>query len=198
MLDARELPDLSEVFAPPNVGLMPGWYYQTMPTSGLSTLNTLGNGNLRVTPFAVPRKVRLSRIGAEVTAEGDVGSEIRLGIYADNGFGYPGALVVDAGVLAGDVAGVSELMISTVLKPGLYWVGGAVQGVTSTQPTVRTPLTTGSSYIALSNGSMPAPGYPSAMVIGYNAFGVTGALPTQFQAAPYPTGAAVRVFVKVA
>jgi hypothetical protein len=85
---------------------------------------------------------------AEFTAAGDANSVFRIGIWADDGYGRPGELVIDAGTIstgsgdAGDIAtggtpGEYEIPVPLDLAPGLYHVGGVVQGVSSTQPTMR-------------------------------------------------------------
>lgn len=151
------------------------------------TLATLGNGNLRLYPFPVPYQGSawtLTRIGAECTVIGDVGCTVRLGIYADDGSGvYPGALVLDAGTIDGHSATIQEITISQALTPGaLYWIGGAVQGVTVTQPTMRCFL---APTWMIPQASITA----NSAAYGYNLSGVTGALPGTFTAGqPTATG----------
>lgn len=169
-----------------------GRYYFAPNATLAATSATLGNGSLRVMPFYLPNAVTLSRIGAEVTAAGDAGSTIRLGIYADDGTGRPGNRVIDAGTIAADSATVQEIVIALALAAGIYWIGGAVQGVTVTQPTVRTSSTM---VLGVDAGTViPAAGNTdAAMIVG----GVTAALPASFGAAA-PAGSSPRCFVKVA
>jgi hypothetical protein len=164
--------------------------YTTSPANS-TTSNTMTNGNLRLCPWVLDFGWLLDRIGAEITAIGDAGSKLRLGIYADNGFSYPGSLILDAGVIAGDSATAQELNISQWLPPALYWIGGALQVVTTTQPTVRIPT----------NWTPPTPlaagtALPTANVIGYQMTGVTGALPASFSSTLSSSGSAPRVFVR--
>lgn len=92
--------------------------------SGLSydtnSTGSTGINTLRASPFRVLNKLTLDTIQAEVsTAVG--GSSFRIGIYADDGNCYPGALVVDSGVLSGASLGVVPASINVTLQPGLYW-----------------------------------------------------------------------------
>jgi hypothetical protein len=178
--------------------LVSGRYYFPMGggTSGLSTSSTLGTGTLRVCPWFVPNATQLSVIGGEVVTgtTGDSGSKLRLGIYADDGTCYPGRLVLDAGTIAGDSIAVQDIAINLTLQPGLYWIGGAVQIVTVTSPTVRTTTVTAPFPLTV-GASTPAAGGASS---GYSQTSVTGALPAVFTATLSAAGSVPRLHVKVA
>ncbi len=113
---------MSPLYAPPAIAPVgqpisnrSGMY--SYPGCNTSTSNVLGVGTLRAFPVYVPVRTTLDRIGAEVaTLIGDVGSKIRLGIYADNGRIYPGALLLDAGTINGDSATVQELVLPTAVN----------------------------------------------------------------------------------
>lgn len=172
-----------------------GHYFLTASPAGSSTSSTLGVGTLRLLPWIVHRAITIDRIGAEVTSAGDAGSKLRLGIYADNGNGYPGALVLDAGTIDGDSATVQSVTISQALSPGLYWVGGAVQVVSVTQPTVRTINTSWIPPVSLTLGTS-APS-AAANTLGFSQGSVTGALPSAFTTSVSASGAIPRVHVRV-
>lgn len=174
---------------PSDTPLITGYYYR-VPNCTLTTSATLGVGSLRVSRKFVPHTVTATRIGAEVTSAGDVGSKLRLGIYADNG-GVPGALVLDAGTINGDSATVQEITISQVLSRGWYWFGGAVQVVTVTQPTVRTISNILESTVTPTTAAPSSSTNNAALLTG-----VTGALPTPFTSYS-SAGSAPSVFVKV-
>src|SRR5688500_9696138 len=90
-----------------------GLYYA--PNGTLSTVAP-SNQQMRAMPFIIPNALTLDRIACETTVDGEAGSVVRLGIYADDGNGYPGALVLDAGTVAGDGgAAVKEITISQAL-----------------------------------------------------------------------------------
>ncbi len=88
-------------------------------------------------PVFVPNTVTLAAFQASVTS-GQTGGKLEMGIYRDNGAGYPGALVAgtDTGDLDGTgtaVVGPTNLAVS--LTPGWYWI--AIQAAaTSTMPSV--------------------------------------------------------------
>ena len=174
-----------------------GFYYIPVSRGTTGTSATLNNGNLRLAPFYVPNTTVISKIGGEVTSAGEAGSKLRLGIYADNGKGYPGALVVDAGTINGDSATVQEITLgSTVtLNPGLYWIGAAVQLVTTTQPTVRTVNTQVDQPQIPVSTSAPSSNQTASSL---QMTGVTGALPSTFSTTVNPSTTAARLFFKVA
>lgn len=199
MIPRTDLPNLGDIYARSAGAHRTGRYYQTNPAMSVTTSNTLGNGTLRVTPFVVPRRVSLTKIGLEVTSGGDAASTLRIGIYADDGAGYPGALVLDAGTVAGDAIAVAEITIALALEPGLYWTGAVVQGVTVTQPTVRSVGATNAlhaPFIPLTTGTTPIANAPTN--IGYAGVSITGALPSPFPTTMNVTAVAARLFVKVA
>lgn len=171
-------------------------YYWTTSPGANTTSATHGVATLRLSPWVVTRTCTIDRVGAEVTSAGDAASKVRLGIYADNGNAYPGALLLDAGQINGDSATVQEITISALtLPPGLYWVGGAVQAVTVTQPTLRiganwhapVPLSAGTSAPSSANA-----------IVGNQQASITGALPPTFTVTPSGIANAVRVFVRAA
>lgn len=172
-----------------------GQYFWAMSGANTSTA-TLGNGNLRLHPWYVPRSLSITRIGADVGTVGEAGSKFRLGIYADNGNGYPGALVVDAGQINGDSATVQELTISQTLAPGLYWIGGATQSATTTAPAMRLVGTIAPPMWHMPVGtSMPTSGSGLA---GFIQASVTGALPSNFTTTVTASGSNPKIFMKVA
>lgn len=178
--------------------LRPSHYYQCTPATGLSTDSTLGWNVVRVMPFVVPNRVTITRLGAEVTVAGAAGSLFRLGIYADNGNTFPGALVLDAGTIPGDSATVQELTVSKALKPGLYWVGGAVQGGSSgTQPTLRT-LTGVTAGRGVINNGFQVPPAAAPIAPGFAYTGVSDALPAAWTGTISPSAVGPRAFVKIA
>lgn len=171
-----------------------GQYLYTGSPFTSSTSSTLGNGTLRVYPWWVDRAVVVTRVAADVTVVGEAGSKFRIGIYADNGNAYPGALLSDAGQIAGDSATVQELTISLALGAGLYWIGGAVQSAPTTQPTIRT-LSNWTPLVTLGVGtSLPATGGATA---GFTQTGVTAALPGTFTTSVTAAGFAARIIAKV-
>jgi hypothetical protein len=157
-----------------------------------ATNGTLGNNTLRLIPHYVAAPMCIDRIGCEVTVVGQAGCVVRLGIYDDAG-GLPGSPIIDATV-PGDAVATPAATIFTVLAAGWYWVGGAVQGAGTTQPTLR------------STGSQATPGYPiladnaataiQSSAIAHSKGSVSGALPA-FGTTLSGSQAAPRVFVRL-
>lgn len=174
--------------------LTSGAYYFTSSPFAVSTSSTQGVGSLKLMPWIVPNACTLSRMGAEVTSAGEAGSLVRLGLYADNGAGLPGLLVLDAGTIAGDSNTVQEISITAPLQPGLYWAAAVVQNVSVTQPTMRICNSPANIQNIYTGTSIPS----SSLGVGcLTKSGVTGALPGSITS-PATGGAGARTFVKIA
>jgi hypothetical protein len=131
--------------------LLTGQYYFCNSAGNTSTNGALGVGTVRVSAWFVSSTITVSAMAAEFTVAGDAASIFRIGVWNDNGNGQPSSLLFSPGSIstgtgnAGTVAtaGTPNVYAITgltqVVPPGLYWVGGAVQGVTTTQPTLRCP-----------------------------------------------------------
>lgn len=188
------------IYYPPGTGGTPvpsaGQYVFTTSPNQTGTSLALNVGTLRLAPWVVTRAIKLDRIGGDVATVGDAGSLFRLGIYGDNGSAYPGALVVDAGTIAGDSATVQDApAISVSLAAGLYWIGGAVQAVTTTQPTIRVVSQWNPPVLISTATSQPSAAQSG---YGYQQTGVTGALPANFSTSVALSGNAPRLHVRLA
>lgn len=173
----------------PSAFMRSGVYY-TAP--GISGTATFANGNARAIPLWVPRSLSVDRIGIEVvTTPGSVGALIRLGIYSDDGNGFPGAVLLDAGTVDPTSTGVKELTINQALTPGLYWLTAVVQGAPVTTPVMRT-TTSGQLQVGGESGTTI-----SATNAAYQKTGVTGALPA-WGSTVLLGASAPRVFVRAA
>ena len=122
-----------DIIAPP---LAAGRFY-CAPNSRAAS-GTISNNVFRCSPFYISNTVTITQLGADVSVVGEAGSKLRLGIYADDGNGRPGALVLDAGQVAGDALG-NQLVtgLTTTIGPGYYWFGIATQSAPTTVPTIR-------------------------------------------------------------
>ena len=104
---------------------------------GATVTGAIGANTLRASAFILPKTLTFDQIQAEVTAIGAVGTTFRLGIYRDNGNGYPSALIAgsDVGTLAADTNGVkTNTFVSTItLQPGLYWLAYVSDGAPTTR-----------------------------------------------------------------
>jgi hypothetical protein len=76
---------------------------------------------IRFTPFIVSETTTFDKLGMEITGAGTAGSVVSLGIYNSSG-GLPTTVNTDGGTIAGDSATNQEVIISTTLNPGLYYL----------------------------------------------------------------------------
>lgn len=173
-----------------------GQYFYTTSPQAVSTDNAHGIGLARLLPWLVRTTTTIDRLGAEVTAVGDAGSKFRIFLYSDAGNCIPGALVVDAGQIAGDSATVQELTIAaTTLTPGLYWIGGAVQAVTSLQPTMRTSNAPTPPVLLGLGATLPTVG---GTLVGVQNGGYSGVPAANWGVAAAGTSRGARVFARAA
>lgn len=171
-----------------------GAYIFPLGGAALASLATLGNSIIRLSPWIVESPFSITKFGAEVVTVGDAGSKVRLGMYLDDGTGYPGALLFDAGQIAGDSATVQELTVNQALPVGILWVAAGCQAAATTQPVLR-GHNTGNSSVYLGSSVIPT---AAGMQLGYQMTGISGALPATAPAGMATTGAAIRTFVKAA
>jgi hypothetical protein len=180
-------PGAAGATGPAGLGLgaawVPGNYYAALATTG--TLLLVAN-ELWAEPFIVGSAHTFPNLAIEFQIAGSTGAVCRVGIYADNGAGYPGALVLDAGAIPATVAhvGIPQLAaLAEALPPGLYWLCVAGQGSPTTQPTLVAGTNNSvmpSVFSPLGAGNLSTTGAYQ----GYGLTGVAGALPN-----PFPAGA---------
>ena len=147
-----------------------GLYHAGINAADMSTAATSAN-NLDVLPFYVPDSQAFDRIAINVTTL--AAGNARLGIYADTGDVYPGGLLVDAGEVDTETAGIKWCAINVTLAPGLYWLA-RIQNAT---PTLRSLF----HCAMLSIGSADL---GASVVTGYRLARAYGVLPS-----PFPAGA---------
>ena len=145
-----------------------GFFYGAMQgtsDSFVATANTM-----YLMPFLVDKAHTFTGITVNITSAGATGSVVRLGIYADDGTGIPGVLVLDTGTIDGTLTTYQAKTISQMLPPGQYWLAVAGQGSPATQPTLKAASGFGSRYFGMNN-------YANGTSAGYYQSSVTGALP---------------------
>jgi hypothetical protein len=160
----------------------------------------VANGVMSAARVGVPEATSITSIAAEVTIAGSAGSVIRLGVYNDNGHGYPGTLLVDAGTIDGTVVGVASIPFdglsghpsAVVTAAGTYWIVGVSQGAPVTNPTVR--INSGVSSGILFGSAAAGMG---SNATSYTMAGVTAALPGTFNATVSATTNTHRVAVQL-
>lgn len=162
--------------APGQIFVVGQWYPQNAAV--VTTVSAVEN-DAYAYPFVVNTTHKFPSIGCDVTAGGGTGSVIRFGLYADNGSGYPGALITDFGTVASTGTGLTEItpVGGITITPGLYWLVLCSQ--VGTAPTV----TADNGFVSPVFGTGAA-----GLVVGQNrtgyrgTSGFSGALPNPFTA----------------
>lgn len=155
------------------------------------------NGQLTACPIYLPRSGSITDLAVEVvTTPGGAGALVRIGVYADDGTGYPGTLLVDAGTVDCTTTGVKTITLGAALSlpAGRFWLAAAVQGNPTPSPTMRIDQNTRSTGGILAATSTVA--LQSANT-SYLQSAVTGALPATFTATPASTTYAIRTTAKL-
>lgn len=166
--------------------------FVAFPQGPTTPVDTLGNETLRLTPVYVSAALTIDQLGVEITSAGDVDSVVRIGVYSDKN-GLPGNPLADVAVAADVVdTPMGTLGSALTLGPGWYHFGGAVQGVTVTQPTVRAVVSNPPGNYLIFN-----PAATAASPIGYSRGSVAGALPA-YGATISTTNVAPRIWARVA
>lgn len=160
--------------------LIPNSWYPSDNNSTAGTLLVDGTGYTY--PVVFTESHTFQAMGFSVNTIGTTGSVAHLGIYADNGSGYPGALVQDLGTVATTTVGVQTITASITLSAGvLYWLVCVPQGAPTTQFKIVT--VNGSTSELLGNNT------PNGKAESWVTAGIgDGALP-----ATWPTGGALAV-----
>lgn len=141
-------------------------------------------------PFMVPRDLKIDRIGVAVTTA-QASSRVRIAVYAAGTDGWPGALLLDSGVIATTATGYAFATVNFTFQAGKeYWL--CIKATSTTMPTLR-------GVLAAATRSM---GIVSAASVGYtNVVGTTASGGADAAAAdPYPAmqaGFAVSVAAQV-
>lgn len=148
--------------------------YYTSPVSSRTTL-AMPDGTLYAVPLWLGVDHGFDKIGATISTLA-ASSAIRLGAYADNGNGSPGALLFDAGTIDSSTTGSKEITIAQTLPRGCVWIAAAAQGGAPTvQAGVGPLMPVGGGTLASVLGSGGAFG-------GITAVSVSGAFPSTFPA----------------
>lgn len=185
------------VYASPNYmpALQPASYYYAASPVTSATSTTVGVGTLRVGPVLLHHPAHLVRLVADIATAGEAGSKFRMGIYDDTGSGYPGTLIA-SGVVAADVSNsVPEVEIDASLEAGVYWFGGAVQNVVTTQPTMRVVANWTPPLLGYAGSTRPSSGsaFPGILTAG-----VTAELPATFPGGSGASGSLARLMFRTA
>jgi hypothetical protein len=112
-------PDLS-YFRHYGTGTYEAWF--TSPRAGTALAGSaLTAARMYAMPFIAPKAITIDQIGVYVSTLST--TTARLGIYADNGNCYPGALLLDAGTIDVTGVGAKKIAINQALSANtLYWL----------------------------------------------------------------------------
>lgn len=138
-------------------------------------------------PLYIPATtIKTVNVGVDI---GQTAANARVAIYADNGAGYPGALVVDFGQVGAMTATATVTLTpttSTTLNSGMYWVA-SIYTASGTYPTVY-GIPAAAAYTSVLTGQL---GYDTAAhalatsaeaPTGIQIAGTYGAFPATFTA----------------
>lgn len=164
-----------------------GLYYSSALVSGDAVIDTPSENYLFAEMFILPRTTTFDRMSISVQTP-QVGGKYRIGIYADTGGIYPGALVLDAGELNASAAAIVEATVSLTLNAGIYWKA-------------RNANVANISMHALSPITCPAFGRPDMDTEGHTGYykaAAYGALPSTYPAAADASNIADIIGLRVA
>lgn len=157
---------------------------------GTTSSNATAEDRLVCSPFIVQRPLTLGSICYELVSACTNGL-LRAGVYADDGGGRPGALLVDAGTVSATTTGIKKWSsLGLALTPGIYWLATVPQG------------TTAAGSYTTSGGQHPLIGFVETdpVTTGTNNARryetITGALGSLTGVTPSATGAGPHWFVK--
>jgi hypothetical protein len=165
------------------IGATPDRWYTAMETGLAKTIGAPTANNLRAIPIIFTKRRTLDGIAINVTTL--LAGTTRLGIYADNGNSYPGALVLDAGAVDTSTIGVKIITINQTINPGLYWL----VAVGSSAPTIRCFAVGGLVTILGSPNTLPTTpsvGYSMTFTYGVLPANYAGGTVTYITAVPVP------------
>lgn len=193
---SREGPKWGGRWPGPGLILRPGkWFAPELRGDVASLVHPLDT--IRLAPLWLNQPVTIDALGFVVTFAGSGNPRFQPMIYADDGNGFPGNLVLDGGLQAGDTAAslIVTLPQALSLGEGLYWVGGNSKGAAS-RPTLSSQTLQGSPY--------PLPsadtgfGGPTGSYSGYQALTSGSAAPQVFPASGFLSTSVPRVHLRTA
>jgi hypothetical protein len=164
-------------------GFIESGFWHNAGTPGASTGVQPAVNSFRMTPWFISEPVVLNglaiRIGTSGT--GSVGAVFRIGVYGSDSKNLPTDLLLDAGTVdatqpTGTVLAITGLSLS--LNPGVYWMGGAVQGSPATVPFIQTNDRPYQYFFSRSNDTGAPTAASVASFLCRSVGGVTGALPS--------------------
>lgn len=151
------------------------WYSNELLQNTAAIAAVVVAGTMYAMPFIVTKTTTIDSVAINVTT-GGAGSSANVGIYADNGNMYPGALIQDFGSKATTATGVVTFTTGLPLSllPGLYWLAflcSATAPAVSGWAVAQCPPMLGSTSVLT-----------VAYGVGWSVAQAAGALPSPFTA----------------
>lgn len=116
-----------------------GWYYGPSMSDGLTA--SIVNNRATAFPAFFDRPVTIDQIRVTIPTAPSTAGYARVGLYADDGNGYPGALIQDDGQFDITTPGSNDEVDCNItdyaFAGGLLWVAVAFQGISGGTPQVR-------------------------------------------------------------
>lgn len=154
----------------------------------VSKVGTLGR--LEVSPLLVPYPTIFDRAQIDISLASATGV-VRLGMYADDGTGRPGALVADFGTVGCTTTGVKSISIILTVPAGWYYVGAVNYTAVVSMQSYATAML----GMPIGNGNTMES--PSNIRNAWGIGGVKGPLPASM-VSPAPFSDGPRVALRVA
>lgn len=187
-------PSASGTGSPARYGTMIGSKSGKFYTSGQDIFQQpLVYQTLYAVPVTFPVGVTLAEDDVQVTTAGAAGAVVRLGIYKDDGSGFPGALLGDFGTVSAVGTGTKTLATSQVVPAGTYWMAACWQVTSSTTVQMDCGI---EGYFAGASADVTTLRGNNMQAMA--ATGVAGALPTPFPTSATPSAIGVQHYIKVA
>lgn len=119
-----------DTFSGVSGGSSDGVFMQRIRTGGIyhgmgggRASGVINSGVLYYSPFLIDIDATFDRVGFQVSTAGSAASTADFGIYSDNGFYQPDALVNSVTGVLVDTTGYKESTVSWSLTAGMYWLG---------------------------------------------------------------------------
>ena len=160
-----------------------GRFMSAVPlNAGNGTIVATGaTGRMFLAPVRFGKDRTITVIGAECATAGAAGSVMRLGLYEDDGNGFPSTLVADWGTIDTDTTGFKTLSISeTVRGDRWYWFAASngvatcsMRGSSSVVNVIGTTTINGFSYGGVMTADYAYGTLPAGPINGATYFGVS-------------------------
>ena len=149
-----------------------GYYYSSDGWPSANGTLDPSEDRLYLVPFTVSKGASFDRLCCEITTL-RAGSNIRMGIFRDDGYGFPGVTIYGSGLISSATTGVKEQTIDEHLSRDVYWLGIVPQDG-ATEPIFRAWSTSGMGSPQLVTNSFQG----TQIYKAYQIDGIGGAIPS--------------------